>query len=58
VLTLTTAITLMSGMIIVATPLAGAFGFVPLPAAYWLYLVGVVVTYVVLTQLVKRRLAI
>ena len=58
VLTLTTAITLMAGMIIVATPLAGAFGFVPLPAAYWLYLVGVVVTYFVLTQLVKRRLAI
>jgi Mg2+-importing ATPase len=48
----------MAGMIIVATPLAGAFGFVPLPAAYWLYLVGVVVTYFVLTQLVKRRLAI
>jgi Mg2+-importing ATPase len=58
VLTLTTALTLMAGMIIVATPLAGAFGFVPLPTAYWLYLVGVVVTYVVLTQLVKRRLAI
>jgi Mg2+-importing ATPase len=58
VLTLTTAITLMAGMIIVATPLAGAFGFVPLPAAYWLYLVGVVVTYVVLTQFVKQRLAI
>jgi Mg2+-importing ATPase len=58
VLTLTTALTLMAGMIIVATPLAGAFGFVPLPAAYWLYLIGVVVTYVVLTQFVKRRLAI
>jgi len=35
------------------SPLAGARGFVPLPPLYWLLLLGMLVCYVLLTQLVK-----
>ncbi len=51
---------IISSVIIVAvgagltiSPLAAALGFVPLPSIYWLYLAGILVCYVVLTQLVK-----
>lgn len=36
------------------SPLAGALGFVPLPALYWLFIALFLVCYVVLTQVVKR----
>ena len=35
------------------SPLAGWLGFVPLPPLYWLFLLGMLVAYVILTQLVK-----
>ncbi|MBI1752666.1 MAG: magnesium-translocating P-type ATPase [Acidobacteria bacterium] len=35
------------------SPLAGTLGFVPLPALFWLYLMGLLVGYAVLTQGVK-----
>jgi len=35
------------------SPLASTLGFVPLPAAYWGYLAGMLVCYVALTQLAK-----
>jgi Mg2+-importing ATPase len=35
------------------SPLAGALGFVPLPPLYWLLLFGMLVCYVLLTQVVK-----
>jgi Mg2+-importing ATPase len=35
------------------SPLAGTLGFVPLPPLYWLILLGMLVAYVFLTQLVK-----
>jgi P-type Mg2+ transporter len=35
------------------SPLAGALGFVALPASYWLYLAGMLAAYVALTQVVK-----
>ncbi len=35
------------------SPLAGALGFVPLPPLYWLLLAGMLMCYVLLTQLVK-----
>jgi Mg2+-importing ATPase len=35
------------------SPLAGALGFVPLPAVYWLYLAGMLAAYVAMTQVVK-----
>lgn len=38
------------------SPLAGKFGFVPLPGTYWLYLTAIIGTYVLLTQFVKARL--
>jgi len=38
------------------TPLAATLGFVPLPRAYFVFLGGVTMTYLVLVELVKRRL--
>jgi len=35
------------------SPLSGALGLVPLPAIYWLYLLGMLVCYIFLTQVVK-----
>ncbi|HVO68567.1 MAG TPA: magnesium-translocating P-type ATPase, partial [Aggregatilineaceae bacterium] len=35
------------------SPLAGWLGFVPLPPLYWLFLIGMLLCYVVLTQIVK-----
>ncbi len=35
------------------SPLAGTLGFVPLPPLYWLFLAGILLSYVILTQLVK-----
>lgn len=35
------------------SPLAGALGLAPLPPVYWLYLLGMLIAYVVLTQFVK-----
>jgi Mg2+-importing ATPase len=35
------------------SPLAGALGFTALPPLYWLYLLGMLTAYVILTQLVK-----
>jgi Mg2+-importing ATPase len=41
------------GAWLTVSPLAGTLGFVPLPAAYWPILAGMLAMYVVLTQLVK-----
>jgi Mg2+-importing ATPase len=35
------------------SPLASALGFVPLPSTFWLFLLGMLVTYIILTQIVK-----
>ena len=35
------------------SPLAGTLGFVPLPPLYWLLLLGMLVAYVILTQIIK-----
>ena len=37
-------------------PLAGPLGFIPLPASFFLFLVEVVVVYLLLVDVVKRRL--
>ena len=37
-------------------PIAGPLGFTPLPALYFLFLAGMVVTYLILVEIVKRRL--
>jgi P-type Mg2+ transporter len=38
------------------SPLAATLGFVPLPGAYFVFLGGVTLTYLVLVEVVKRRL--
>jgi Mg2+-importing ATPase len=44
------------GALLPYSPLAGKFGFVPLPGMYWLYLGAIIGAYAVLTQFVKARL--
>ena len=55
-LTITTLAIVVIGAVLPVTPLAAALGFTPLPLAYYLFLVGVTVTYLLLVQVVKRRL--
>ena len=38
------------------TPVASTLGFVPLPPAYFVFLVAATVTYLALVEVVKRRL--
>jgi len=46
----------MIGVILPFTPFAATLGFVPLPGAYFVFLGTVTTTYLVLVELVKRRL--
>ncbi|MCB5165537.1 magnesium-translocating P-type ATPase [Streptomyces bambusae] len=48
-----TVLAVLTGLWLPFSPLAGALGFVPLPAAYFPWLVGVLLSYCALTQLVK-----
>ncbi len=49
----TSLIIVVAGAWLTVSPLAATLGFVPLPGLYWLYLAGMLLTYLVLTQLVK-----
>lgn len=44
------------GIILPFSPLAAALGFTPLPALYFLFLLGMTAIYLLLVQLVKHRL--
>ncbi|MEO7021132.1 MAG: magnesium-translocating P-type ATPase [Ktedonobacteraceae bacterium] len=55
-LTLTTLLIVVVGFVLPFTPLAGPLGFTPLPALYFLFLAGMIVSYLLLVELVKRRL--
>ena len=44
------------GLLLPFTPLAGALGFTPLPAGYFLFLAGASATYLLLVEIAKRRL--
>ena len=55
-LAVTTVLVVLIGVILPFTPLAATLGFVPLPGAYFVFLGGVTMTYLVLVELVKRRL--
>lgn len=55
-LTLTTLLIVALGFVLPYTPLAGPLGFTPLPALYFLFLAGMIVGYLLLVELVKRRL--
>ena len=52
----TTVAVLCVGLWLPFSPFASALGFVALPAAYWPLLVGTVISYLLLTQLVKTWL--
>jgi Mg2+-importing ATPase len=49
----TSLIIVSVGAWLTISPLASTLGFVPLPPMYWVYLAGMLVCYVILTQLVK-----
>jgi P-type Mg2+ transporter len=55
-LAVTTVLVVLIGVILPFTPLAPTLGLVPLPGAYFVFLGGVTMTYLVLVELVKRRL--
>ena len=52
-LILTSLLIVAVGAYLPFSPLATALGFVALPPLYWLYLAGMLVAYILLTQLVK-----
>ena len=55
-LTITTLLIVLVGILLPFTPLAGYLGFTPLPGLYFLFLVAMTVTYLLLVEVVKRRL--
>ena len=52
----TTVLAALIGVILPFPPIAAMLGFVPLPGAYLVFLDGVTVNYLVLGEVVKRRL--
>jgi Mg2+-importing ATPase len=52
----TTAAVVLVGTLLPFSPLAGPLGFVPLPAAFFLFLGVATVTYLFLVEIAKRRL--
>jgi Mg2+-importing ATPase len=52
-LLLTSLLIVAIGALLTISPLAGALGFVPLLPLYWLLLAGMLITYVLLTQVIK-----
>ena len=55
-LALTTVAIVLAGVALPFSPLAGVLGFAPLPATFFGFLAAVVVTYLLLVEVVKRRL--
>jgi Mg2+-importing ATPase len=55
-LAITTVLIVLVGMALPFSPLAGPLGFVPLPPGFFLFLGGATATYLLLVELVKRRL--
>jgi P-type Mg2+ transporter len=55
-LTITTLLVVGAGMALPFTPLGRPLGFTPLPLSYFVFLVVATVTYLLLVELVKRRL--
>ncbi|MGA7872416.1 MAG: magnesium-translocating P-type ATPase [Candidatus Binatus sp.] len=52
----TTIAIVIAGLTLPFSPLAGSLGFVPLPVAFFLFLAGAVITYLILVEIVKARL--
>jgi Mg2+-importing ATPase len=55
-LTVTTLLVVGAGMLLPFTPLGRLLGFTPLPLSYFVFLVAATGTYLLLVELVKRRL--
>lgn len=55
-LTITTLAVVIAGIVLPFTPLGEVLGFTPLPATYFLFLMGMTVSYLLLVEIVKRRL--
>jgi Mg2+-importing ATPase len=55
-LTVTVVGVVVVGMLLPFTPLGPALGFVPLPASFFAFLAPATLTYLVVVELVKRRL--
>jgi Mg2+-importing ATPase len=55
-LALTTVLIVVAGVLLPYSALAGNLGFVPLPAAFFIFLTAATITYLGLVELVKRRL--
>jgi Mg2+-importing ATPase len=55
-LTATTIAVVVAGIVIPFTSLGEILGFVPLPFAFFVFLAGASATYLLLVELVKRRL--
>lgn len=55
-LTITTVAIVLIGIFLPFTPVAPALGFAPLPTGYFLFLVGTILTYLLLVEVVKRWL--
>lgn len=54
-LAITTSLVVALGLLLPFTPLATSLGFVPLPGLFFLLLAAMTVTYLLLVELVKRR---
>jgi Mg2+-importing ATPase len=55
-LTVTVILVVLFGLILPYTPLAGPLKFVPLPGLYYLFLAIMIIAYLLLVEIVKRRL--
>lgn len=52
-LMMTSLAIMAAGVVLINSPLAGAFGFVKLPNVYWGFLAAILLCYIVLTQIIK-----
>jgi len=55
-LTITTLTVVIAGIALPFTALGDVLGFTPLPAIYFLFLMGMTISYLLLVEIVKRRL--
>lgn len=55
-LTITTILVVLTGIALPFSPMSGFLGFVPLPSIFFLFLTGAALTYLLLVEIVKRRL--
>jgi Mg2+-importing ATPase len=55
-LAVTTVAIVAIGGLLPVSPLAGVLGFVPLPGSYFAFLIASTITYLLLVEIVKRRL--